>query len=145
MKDSLAMISGLTMVRDLRLRLAELTLSDADRQVAAAKEDEEQARLALTGTIDRSAAQTAQANQALLQRRAGGRIGISDWQATRKRAQLAVQMARAKATGAESHRMDKELECSTARTHWRAAQANVERLRLLAEEMNADPPVESVL
>lgn len=145
MRSSLAMISKLTAVRDLRLRLAELTLANADRQLAGSKDAEEQAGFELAATTGRSAAETAEANQALLQRKAGGRMGISDWQAARKRLQFAVQAAHVKADDAVSHRIGKELECSTARTHWRVAQVNVERLRLLSEEMDAETRAEGVL
>jgi hypothetical protein len=135
MKWSPALIAKLDRVRDVRMRLAEAELIRVDQELAACRQAEEQVRHELLATTDRSAAESAQANEALLGRVAGGRMGISQWQQTRKRALLALQAARGKVDEAVSGRVGKELESASARGRWRDARFEVERLRLLAEQL----------
>jgi hypothetical protein len=135
MKVSPSMLAKLDQVRDIRLRLAEQEKLRADQELAASKQAEEQARTELANTQQRSADKTAQANQALLGRTAGGRMGISEWHEARRQAEFDVRLARGKLEDAVSTRVGKEMDCSTARDHWRGSRFEVERLRLLSEQL----------
>lgn len=135
MRWSSSMISKLARVRDIRMRLAEMELSRTDHDLADCRQVEEQARNALAATTERSVAETAQANKALLARTAGGRRGISEWQAAHKRAKSATQKASGNLDDAVSNRVGKEMEFWTARSRWRDARFEVERLRLLTEHL----------
>ena len=140
MRWSASMISRLVRVRDVRLRMAEMALAAADRELAACRAAESQARQDLADAALRCANETAQADQALLQRACGGRIGISHWQDARKRARFAVQTQRSKLEDAVSSRLGKELALSTARRQWRETRSKVERMQLLVDQMEDSTP-----
>lgn len=135
MRCSPSMISKLGRVRDVRARLAELALARTDQEVAACKQAEGQAREELAISAERCVAETKQADDALLKHKAGGRQGISEWQAARKRAQFALRMSQGKVDDAVSARLGKELERTTAHNAWRDARFDTERLRLLVERL----------
>jgi hypothetical protein len=137
MRWSPSMMSKLSQVREVRMRLAEMDLVRADEALAQSKQAEEAARTALVDTTERSAEQTAQADRALVTTVSGGRRGITEWQGARKRAQAAIETARGKVDDAVSARVGKELESSTARGRWRETRYELERLRLLAEQMSS--------
>ena len=137
MRWSPSMMSKLSQVREVRMRLAEMDLVRADEALAQSKQAEEAARNALVDTTERSAEQTAQADRALVTTVAGGRRGITEWQGARKRAQAAIETARGKVDDAVSARVGKELESSTARGRWRETRYELERLRLLDEQMSS--------
>jgi hypothetical protein len=140
MKWSPSMIAKLDRIREVRTRHAELELARIDHALAICRKAEEEARQALAATTERSAAEAAQARALLLSRTAGGRRGISDWQAACKRAQMAVRMAHGKFDDAVSSRVGKELELSGARKRWRDMRFELERLRLLEERLMPQTP-----
>lgn len=135
-----SVLSKLARVREVRLRLAETTLASADAELCAAMTVESRANADLAEAAERFAGQTAQANEALMQRASGGRVGISRWQEARKGARLALEADRRKLEDAVSVRIGKELALSTARRQWREANLEVERLKLLSRPPGDSTP-----
>ena len=135
-----SMLGKLQSVRDMRLRVAELALTRAEVELAERREAESRAHQALSDTAQRSAAETEQANLQLLRRTAGGRLGITAWQADRKKAQAAVETARVGVDDAVAGRLDQEQACAHTRTQLRGARFGVERLRLMIEEHERSGP-----
>lgn len=133
-----ALIDRLAKVRDLRMRLAEMELVRADAAVKDAQAAELEAQQALKSATSQRSDDIAQADQALLVGRTGGRRGIQDWQEARKQAEVAVHQAQARAGDSASQRLEAELASSTARATWRGMRVNAERLRLLTEQFQ-DP------
>jgi hypothetical protein len=130
-----ALIERLSRVRDMRMRLAEMELVRADAVLAASRLAEQDARQNVEHTGQRSEREIAEADQTLLSRRVGGRHGITNWHATRTRSQRAVQIAKEAADDAASERLEQELKCSAARKRWRHMRLQVERMKLLGEDL----------
>jgi hypothetical protein len=135
MRCNAFMVSKLHSVRDMRLRVAEMALASSERDLADRHKAEAQAQQALAETVERSAAEEKMANVKLVRRAAGGRLGISQWTADRKKAQAAVRSAHTVVHQAASDRADQESECARVRLQWRDARFGVERLGLLVEEL----------
>ena len=129
-----ALMTRLSRVREVRLRLAEMAVSRAEEALQASRDAERNAQEALAQAAVQQQLDIAKANDVLLSGQRGGRYGISDWQSERKRAQRTVQKAQGDAGEAASARLDRELASSAARKDWRDKRLNVERLRLLIDE-----------
>lgn len=135
---SSSMLGQLRSVRDLRLRVAELALSRAEAELVARRDAESRAHQGLSDTVERSAAETEAANLQLLQRSAGGRMGITAWQTQRKKAQRDVAVARQGVDDAVAGRIGQEQQRDDTRAQWRSARFGVERLRLMADEQERE-------
>jgi hypothetical protein len=133
MRWSSPMLSKMEVVRRMRLQVAELALTRAERTLGGLREAEARQRDAQANTERRSAEAACDADAQLVRHTTGGRAGISQWAADRQQAKAAVQTAVVRVGDAVAAR-DRQLEvCAQARSHWRARRFDVERLKLLAE------------
>jgi hypothetical protein len=126
-------IGRLVRVREVRMRLAELELTQADRELVSSRDAERRAQEAVVDANACCVAEIRAADQALLSKQAGGRVGIGGWHNARRQIQDRLQSARDAVTDAVSDRIEKDLECDAARKRWANKRLDVERLRLLIE------------
>jgi predicted RNA-binding Zn ribbon-like protein len=128
------MLSKMEAVRCMRLQIAELALTRADRTLDGLRHDEALQRQAQSATERRSAVAASQADVQLLRSTTGGRAGISQWTADRHKAKAAVQEAIARVSDATVACEAQGQVCAQARSRWRACRFDVERLKLLVAE-----------
>jgi len=134
------MIARLGRVREVRLRLAERELTQADHALKLSREAELHAQQAVVDATAQREIEVVAANQTLLSRHAGGRTGISGWHTARKKAQANVQSAQDRASEAVADRLEKDLERDAVRQRWREKRLDVERLRLLTQGLGDPAP-----